>query len=116
MNRKGPLLPSGALDPAYDPATDPSISVWEVVMHLTRLLVSEGIPAASAMLGRVPASIEWELCKELAFLLFSIAEVRKDTKLAVDFNALGTAWNEIAAGSAIAASRPVQSTIDFEGE
>ena len=110
------LLAPGKLDPTYDPATDPSISVWEVVMHLTRVLAAEGIPAASALLGRVPASIERDLCKELAFLLFSIAESRKETKLAVDFNALGTAWNEIAAGAATAASRPVQSTIDFEGD
>lgn len=110
------LLAPGNLDPLYDPATDPSISVWEVVMHLTRLLAAEGIPAAAAMLGRVPASIEPDLCKELAFLLFSVSERRKETKLAVDFNALGTAWNEIAAGAATAASRPVQSTIDFEGE
>jgi len=110
------LLAPSKLDPAYDPANDPSISVWEVVMHLTRVLSAEGIPAASALLGRVPASIERDLCKELAFLLFSIAESRKETKLAVDFNALGTAWNEIAAGAATAASRPVQSTIDFEGD
>lgn len=110
------LLAPSKLDSAYDPATDPSISVWEVVMHLTRVLAAEGIPAASALLGRVPASVERDLCKELAFLLFSIAESRKETKLAVDFNALGTAWNEIAAGAATAASRPVQSTIDFEGE
>ena len=110
------LLSPSKLDSAYDPATDPSISVWEVVMHLTRVLAAEGIPAASALLGRVPASIERDLCKELAFLLFSIAESRKETKLAVDFNALGTAWNEIAAGAATAASRPVQSTIDYEGD
>lgn len=110
------LFAPSKLEPAYDPATDPSISVWEVVMHLTRVLAAEGIPAASALLGRVPASIERDLCKELAFLLFSIAESRKETKLAVDFNALGTAWNEIAAGATTAASRPVQSTIDFEGE
>lgn len=110
------LLAPSKLDPDYDPATDPSISVWEVVMHLTRVLGAEGIPAASAMLGRVPASIERDLCKELAFLLFSIAEGRKETKLAVDFNALGTAWNEIAAGAGNSGSQPIQSTIDFEGD
>jgi len=110
------LIAPDRLPANYDPATDPSISVWEVVMHLTRVLAAEGIPAASALLGRVPASIERDLCKELAFLLFSIAEGRKETKLAVDFNALGTSWNEIAAGAATAASRPVQSTIDYEGE
>lgn len=99
----------------YDPATDPSISSWEVVMHLTRVLAIDGIPAASALLAKAPGSIERDLCKELAFLLFTVAETRKQTKLAVDFNALGTAWNEIAAGASTAASKPVQSTIDFKG-
>ena len=100
----------------YDPATDSSISTWEVVMHLTRVLTSDGIPAASALLARVPGSVERDLCKELAFLLFAIAQNRKDNKTAVEFNALGTAWNEIAAGAATVASRPVQSMIDFEGD
>ena len=110
------LLAPEKLDAGYDPATDPLISTWEVVMHLTRVLAAEGIPAASALLAKVPASIEPDLCKELAFLMFSISETRKQTKLAVEFNALGTAWNEIASGAAVAASRPFQPTIDFEGE
>jgi len=110
------LLAPDKLDVDYDPATDPSISTWEVVMHLTRVLASAGIPAASALLSSVPASVERDLCKELAFLLFAISETRKQTKLAVDFNALGTAWNEIAAGASTAASQPSQQTIDFEGE
>ena len=110
------LLAPDKLDVDYDPATDPSISTWEVVMHLTRTLASAGIPAASALLSRVPASVERDLCKELAFLLFAISETRKQTKLAVDFNALGTAWNEIAAGAATTASQPHQQTMDFEGD
>ncbi|MGW9567889.1 DUF1156 domain-containing protein [Prescottella equi] len=108
------LLAPDKLDEDYDPATDSSISVWEVVMHLTRALSTTGIPAASALLGRVPASIERDLCKELAFLLFSIAEDRKLTKIAVEFNALGTAWNEIAAAAPAAASQPAQGTFDYE--
>ncbi|MEV6098673.1 DUF1156 domain-containing protein [Nocardia sp. NPDC051981] len=108
------LLAPDNLDKSYDPATDPSISVWEVVMHLTRVLSAQGIPAASALLGRVPASIERDLCKELAFLLFSIAEDRKQTKIAVDFNALGTNWNEIAAAAPAAAPQPSQATFEFE--
>lgn len=35
--------------------------------------------------------------------------------MAVEFSALGTAWNEIASGANQAASQPVQPTIDFEG-
>lgn len=108
------LLAPDKLDETYDPATDPSISVWEVVMHLTRALSTHGIPSASALLGRVPGSIERDLCKELAFLLFSIAEDRKMTKIAVEFNALGTAWNEIAAAAPATAAQPSQATFDFE--
>lgn len=110
------LLSPDKLGENYDPSTDPLISTWEVVMHLTRVLAAGGIPAASALLARVPVSIERDLCKELAFLMFSISETRKQTKLAVEFNALGTAWNEIAAGASTAASQPAQQTIDFEGE
>ncbi|MGY4650527.1 DUF1156 domain-containing protein [Mycobacterium sp. URHB0021] len=110
------LVASDKLDPDYDPSTDPSISTWEVVMHLTRALATHGIPTASALLAKVPPSIERDLCKELAFLLFTVAEGRKHTKIAVEFNALGTAWNEIAAGAPTAAARPTQQAINFEGD
>lgn len=80
----------------YDPSTDTSVSQWEVVMHLTRTLADSGVPAAAALLGRVPQSVDWDLCKELASLLFKLAEDQKKTKLAVDFNNLGAAWNDIA--------------------
>lgn len=110
------LIARDQLNPNYDPANDSSISTWEVVMHMTRALSSGGIPAASALLERVPMSIERDLCKELAFLLFSISEGRKESKLAVDFNSLGTAWNEIAAGAGSSSSQPIQQSMDFEGD
>lgn len=108
------LLAPDKLDDDYDPATDSSISEWETVMHLTRVLTAKGIPAASVLLARIPASVDRDLCKELAFLLFAIAEGRKRTKIAVEFNALGTAWNEITAGVTAAAAQPVQATMDYE--
>lgn len=80
----------------YDPATDIDISQWEVVMHLTRVLASDGVPAAASLLGRVPRNVDWDLCKELAHLLYKLAGDKKKTKLAVDFNGLGAAWNDIA--------------------
>ncbi|AEF34756.1 conserved hypothetical protein [Mycolicibacter sinensis] len=108
------LLAPEVLDDRYDPATDPSISAWEVVMHLTRALTTIGIPAASTLLARVPASVDRDACKQLAFLLFSIAEDRKQTKIATEFNALGTAWNEITAATTAAGSAGLQATIDYE--
>ncbi len=44
----------------------------------------------------MPASIDRDLCKELATLLFHVCEETKRAKLAVDFNQLGAAWNDIA--------------------
>ncbi|MDV6297343.1 MULTISPECIES: DUF1156 domain-containing protein [Rhodococcus] len=89
----------------YDPAADPHISTWEVVMHLARALTEKGVPAAASLLSRVPASIDRDLCKELAFLLFTIAEDAKRTQVAVEFNSLGTAWNDIVAESRTASTQ-----------
>lgn len=86
-------------DKEYNPATDPHISVWEVVMHLSRILTGKGVPAAATLLAQVPESIDRDLCKELAFLLFTIAEDIKRTQIAIEFNSLGTAWNDIVAES-----------------
>lgn len=83
----------------YDPSTDSSISQWEVVMHLVRVLDSEGIPAASTLLSLVPDAVDTDLCRELASLLFKLAEDRKSTALAVSFNGLGAAWSDIARGA-----------------
>ncbi|QDQ97121.1 DUF1156 domain-containing protein [Tomitella fengzijianii] len=82
-------------DKTYDPSADELISEWEVVMHLTRALAADGIRGAGALLAAVPDHIDRDLCKELAFLLFAIAEDRKTSQVAQEFNALGTAWNDI---------------------
>ncbi|WP_255450209.1 DUF1156 domain-containing protein [Skermania sp. ID1734] len=106
------LIPYVDMDANYDPATDQSISAWEVVMHLTNRLAAGGIPEAAALLARVPATIDRDHCKELANLLFHIAEGNKRTKLAVDFNSLGAAWNEIVRDAPRAA---VQTALEYDG-
>ena len=69
-----------------------------------------GIPLAAAFLGQVSATIDREHCKELANLLFHIAEGAKRTKIAVDFNALGAAWNDIVRTAPTTVASP---TLDF---
>lgn len=95
------LVPLEELPEDYAPESDALISQWEVVMHLTRALEGEGIPAASALLARVPDHVDRDLCKELANLLFRLADSGpgKNTKLAIAFNALGAEWNQIAEGA-----------------
>jgi len=107
------LLAPSDLDTRWDPAADTSLSTWEVVLHLARTLTAHGVTGASALLTRVPESVDRDLGKELAFLLFTLAEDAKRTKVAVEFNALGTAWNDIVAG---VGSMPEQGTPDYLGD
>ncbi len=107
------LLAPSDLNASWDPAADTSLSTWEVVLHLARTLTAHGVTGASALLTRVPESIDLDLGKELAFLLFTLAEDAKRTKVAVEFNALGTAWNDIVAGVGPSAE---QGTLDYLGD
>jgi len=104
------LLAPSDLDTRWDPAADTSLSTWEVVLHLARTLTAHGVTGASTLLTQVPESIDLDLGKELAFLLFTLAEDAKRTKVAVEFNALGTAWNDIVAGVGPSAE---QGTLDY---
>ncbi|WP_369414931.1 DUF1156 domain-containing protein [Corynebacterium kalidii] len=80
----------------YNPAEDDETSAWETVIHLAKALEYEdGVEAAGRLLALVPASIDRDLCKQLAFLLFQISEQRGEPKTALLFNQLGTAWNDI---------------------
>lgn len=115
------LLKSGDLRGDYDVLADAHTSTWEALHHTIRLLESDGVPAAGAFLAdaqlRDDGAVEGDLVKELAFLLYSIAEKNGWTKDAISFNSIATSWPEI-----IDASRadrgPVdsQTTFDFDDE
>lgn len=96
---KTALIAPADMPSDYDPSTDQSISQWEVVMHLARVLDSEGVPMASSLLSLVPEAVDIDLCRKLAGLLFKLSEDRKSTALAVSFNSLGAAWSDIARGA-----------------
>lgn len=109
------LLAPGDLPADWDPATDPHLTVWEVVLHLSRVLADGGVPAAAALYRAVPGSVDLALAKELAYLLFRIAEQRKQTADAVAFNTLAAAWNEIAT-AATGRSIPAAAQLEFDTE
>ncbi|MFE5702188.1 DUF1156 domain-containing protein [Rhodococcus koreensis] len=105
----------------YDPVSDSDISAWEVLHHLIRVLDAEGLSAAGRFLARVGArpdgGVDPDLIKELAFLLFSIADGNKWTKDAIAFNNLATSWSEtITISRQVQPSVAEQSAFDFEDE
>ncbi|MFV8277338.1 DUF1156 domain-containing protein [Mycobacteroides abscessus] len=87
------------LDSDYDVLADSQVSNWEVLHHLIRVLEGEGITPAGEFLrtalSRTDGAVDADLVKELAHLLFRIAESNGWTKDALSFNALVTSWPEI---------------------
>jgi len=117
------LLRPTDLPTAYDVSLDDHTSAWEALHHLSRILTSDGVSAAgqflAAALDRPDGAVEADLVKELAFLLFSIAEKNGWTKDALAFNTLATSWPDLLdASRAAATAGPTQSqsTFDFDDE
>jgi putative DNA methylase len=93
------LIGPAELSPDYDVTTDHHVGIWEVLHHLIARTESGGPPAAGAFLAEVRQrpddSVDLELVKELAFLLFHIAESSGWTQDALLFNGVATSWPEI---------------------
>ena len=105
MSRAGKvqLIKPADLPATYDPASDPHISNWECLHHLIKTLDKDGLAAAGAFLrgalSRPDGAIDADLIKELAHLLFRVAEANSWTKDALSFNTLVTSWPEIMDGA-----------------
>ncbi len=110
------LVAPAELPEEYDVLTDDSVGVWEVLHHLITFLSRDGVPAAGLFLAdaRGRPEIDLELVKELAFLLFSIAERNGWTQDAIAFNQVATSWPEIIEASRAAKTSNSQSEFDFE--
>lgn len=103
----------------YDVVADAHTSAWEALHHLIRQLDSGGVPAAGAFLGqalgRQDGVIHSDAIKELAFLLFQIAEQNGRTADALAFNTLATSWPDIVDASR-AAPAATQAQFAFDEE
>ncbi|MHA7223086.1 DUF1156 domain-containing protein [Arthrobacter sp. RHLT1-20] len=113
------LLSPADLQGDYDAVNDPHTSIWETLHHLVRVLEVEGVSAAgrflTTALSREDGAVDADLAKELAFLLFAIAEKNGWIKDAVSFNTLATSWPEILEASrSVQAKSTRQGAFDFE--
>jgi len=87
------LLMPQELDPDWDPATDPRLTVWEIVHHLIRVLEAGGEAAAAALAAKFGAKVE--IARELAYRLYTICERKKRAAEALPYNGLVQSWPEI---------------------
>jgi putative DNA methylase len=81
----------------YDPGTDNRISEWEICLHLAKGVQDQGAEDAARLMAaaRVVPGIDLDDVKELAYLLYSIAEKKGWTEIALLFNNLGTLWTDL---------------------
>ncbi|WP_100810661.1 MULTISPECIES: DUF1156 domain-containing protein [unclassified Microbacterium] len=102
----------------YDVTTDQHASAWEALQHTIRIQETKGIPAAGAFLRdasrRADGSVDLDLVKELAYLLFQVAEKNGWTKDAISFNGIATSWSELLDSGRTAAPVSTAATLDFD--
>ena len=113
------LLSPANMPEGYDVLADDRVGAWEVLHHLIAFLERDGLPVAGAFLAsaqeRPDGAIDTELVKELAFLLFSIAEKNGWTQDALAFNTVATAWPDVVqAARSPQTGTGEQAAFDFE--
>jgi putative DNA methylase len=79
----------------YDPAHDDRVSEWKICLHLAKRLKDQGVDAAARLMADVRDVVDLDDVKELAYLLYSIAEKKGWAETALVFNGLGTSWSDL---------------------
>lgn len=92
---KARLLSPTQLEGDWDAAADDRVSVWEATVRLAAVMAKDGADKVAELLPTVQTRVSLDAVKELGFLLFHEAEKKKDTKDAVLFNGLVSAWGDL---------------------
>ena len=102
----------------YDVLTDVQTSAWEALHHAIRILDVSGIGSAGAFLQtasqRADGAVDLNLVKELAYLVFQVAEKNGWSKDAQSFNDIATSWGDLLQAERPASGVSTSVTLDFE--
>lgn len=79
----------------YDPRLDERISEWKICLHLAGRLRDRGADPAAELMAAAKGKVDLEDVKDLAYLLYSIAEKKGWAETALLFNNLGTEWTSL---------------------
>lgn len=112
------LLSPSNLESNWHPEAADRVSVWEATVRLAAVMAKDGADKVAALLPGVQTKVNLNAVKELGFLLFHEAEKRRDTKDAILFNGLVSAWGDLNEQARRVASGPraSQQAFDFEDE
>ena len=111
------LLRPNQLPEGYDPAKDARPTMWEAVLHLSRLLEKDGPESAGQLMRQLQSVMDLNGVKELAYLLYSVCDRQRRQESALVFNNLVTSWPEIAdAAQNAPETDQYQAAMDFSDE
>lgn len=111
---KARLLSPSQLEEAWDAAADDRVSVWEATVRLAAVMAKDGADKVAELLPSVQARVSLDAVKELGFLLFHEAEKKKNTKDAILFNGLVSAWGDVNEQARKYAPTPRSSQQEFD--
>lgn len=111
---KARLLPPSQLNGAWDATADERVSVWEATVRLAAVMAKDGADKVAELLPSVQTRVNLDAVKELGFLLFHEAEKKKDSKDAILFNGLVSAWGDVNEQARKYASTPRSSQQEFD--
>lgn len=103
------LLPWKELNPAWDPASDTRVPIWQVLHQLILAYQAEGDSAA----GRLYAATlgKTEAARQLAYRLYTLCERRNWAEEARAYNEVVTGWSGIESAAAQTFKADVQGTL-----
>jgi putative DNA methylase len=111
------LLPVQDIPVDYYPPHDDRVSEWKICLHLAKRLKEEGAHATAQLMAAARDMVDLDDVKELAYLLYSIAEKKGWAETALLFNALGTSWSDLEdASRKLSGSAQVQEQLRFGDE
>ena len=115
---KASLVKPDRLQGEWNISTDKYVSVWEATVRLAAVMAHSGLDHVARMLPELEQRVSLDAVKELGFLLFHEAEKKKETKDAILFNGLVTAWGDVTVQSRKLAPslRTSQPAFNFDGE
>lgn len=111
---KARLLSPSALNQSWDIESDEHVSVWEATVRLAAMMAKDGVDKVAELLPVVQTRVSADAVKEMALWLFREAEKKKDTKDAILFNGLVSAWGDVNEQARKYASTPRASQQEFD--
>ncbi|WP_313555587.1 DUF1156 domain-containing protein, partial [Miniimonas arenae] len=109
------LVRPDKLDPAWNPADDDRVSLWEATLHLARSYATEGGETTARLMSAVGHRVDLDAVQLLAYRLYELSQSDRPAD-ALLFNGLGTGWSALTAAARRTQPAATQGTFDLDGE